>query len=76
VKQASRARKIFDWFLGISLLLLGVAGLVLPGLQGILLILAGLAVLSSHSPLARRIQDALKSRLQKVRDRVAKRGGE
>jgi uncharacterized membrane protein YbaN (DUF454 family) len=76
VKQASRARKIFDWILGISLLLLGVAGLVLPGLQGILLILAGLAVLSSHSPLARRIQDALKSRLQKVRDRVAKRGGE
>jgi len=74
VKQVSPVRKIFDWILGCSLLLLGIAGLVLPGLQGILLILAGLAVLSSHSPLARRIQDALKSRLKQVRDRVVKRG--
>ena len=74
MKQGSHARKIFDWILGVSLLLLGIAGLVLPGLQGILLILAGLAVLSSHSPLARRIQGALKSRLERIRDRVVKRG--
>lgn len=69
----SRGRRISEWIAGISLLLLGVAGLVLPGLPGILLILAGLAILSSHSQLARRAQDALKSRARRVRDRL-KRG--
>jgi uncharacterized protein YqgC (DUF456 family) len=73
VKPVSRARKAFDWVVGIALLLLGIAGLVLPGLQGILLILGGLAILSSHSKLARRVQDALKSRLRRVRDTVVKR---
>jgi drug/metabolite transporter (DMT)-like permease len=73
VKPVSRARKTFDWIAGVTLLLLGVAGLVLPGLQGLLLILGGLAILSSDSPLARRLQDALKSRLRRVRDRVLNR---
>jgi uncharacterized protein YqgC (DUF456 family) len=72
VKPVSRSRKIFDWIVGVSLLVLGIAGLVLPGLQGILLILAGLAILSSHSALARRVQDTLKARLRQVRDRVLK----
>jgi uncharacterized protein YqgC (DUF456 family) len=76
VKPVSRARKIFDWIAGVSLLLLGVAGLVLPGLQGILLILGGLAILSSHSALARRVLEALKSRLRRVRDRVMQRDPE
>jgi len=66
---------MFDWIVGISLLALGIVGLVLPGLQGILLILAGLAILSSHSALARSIQDWLKSHLRRVRDRVLKRDG-
>jgi uncharacterized protein YqgC (DUF456 family) len=69
----SRARKIFDWIAGVALLLLGIAGLVLPGLQGILLILAGLAILSSHSELARRVLAALKDRARRVRDRIVKR---
>ena len=73
MKPVSRARKTFDWIAGVTLLLLGVAGLVLPGLQGLLLILGGLAILSSDSPLARRLQDALKSRLRRVRDRVLNR---
>ena len=72
MKPVSRARKIYDWIAGVTLLLLGIAGLVLPGLQGILLILGGLAILSSHSSLARRAQEALKSRLRQVRDRVLK----
>ena len=37
------------------------------------LILAGLAVLSSHSELARRAQDALKSRARKMRDRLKRK---
>jgi uncharacterized protein YqgC (DUF456 family) len=72
LNQVSRARKLFDWILGISLLVLGLVGLVLPVLQGVLLILAGLAVLSSHSALARRIQEALKSGIRRIRDRRAR----
>jgi uncharacterized protein YqgC (DUF456 family) len=74
VKPVSRARKIFDWVAGISLLLLGIVGLVLPVLQGVLLILAGLAILSSHSALARRAHEAVKSGLRHIRDRVSRRG--
>ena len=73
MKPVSRARKVLDWIVGVSLLLLGIVGLVLPGLQGILFILAGLAILSSHSALARRVQEALKSRVARLRDRVSKR---
>jgi uncharacterized membrane protein YbaN (DUF454 family) len=74
VKPVSRARKAFDWVAGIALIALGIVGLFLPVLQGVLFILAGLAILSSHSPRARRLLDALKSRLRRVRDRVMKRG--
>ncbi len=73
MKPVSRTRKLFDWIAGISLIVLGIVGLFLPVLQGILFIFAGLAILSSHSPLARRIQDALKARLRRVRDRVLRR---
>ena len=73
MKPVSRARKVFDWILGLTLILVGLVGLVLPGLQGILFILAGLAILSSHSALARRVQEALKSRVRRLRDRVSKR---
>lgn len=72
----SRARKLFDWIAGVSLLVLGIVGLVLPGLQGILLILAGLAILSSHSAFARRLLESLKAHVRRVRDRVLKRGGD
>jgi len=74
VKPVSRARKLFDWIAGLSLIALGIVGLFLPVLQGVLFIVAGLAILSSHSPLALRILDALKARLRRVRDRVMKRG--
>jgi uncharacterized membrane protein YbaN (DUF454 family) len=73
VIPVSRSRKVFDWIAGLALLLLGVAGLVLPALPGILLILAGLAILSSHSSLARRAQDALKARARQVKDRIVQR---
>jgi drug/metabolite transporter (DMT)-like permease len=73
VKPVSKARRIFDWMAGLSLIALGIVGLVLPGLQGALLILGGLAILSSHSTLARRILDSLKSRFRQVRDHILKR---
>lgn len=69
----SRSRKLFDWIAGLALLFLGFAGLLLPALPGILLILAGLAILSSHSRLARRAQDALRSRARRIHDRIMQR---
>ena len=73
MKPVSRARKVFDWIAGLSLIVLGIVGLFLPVLQGVLFILAGLAILSSHSPLALRILEALKAWLRQARDRVFKR---
>lgn len=75
MKPVSRVRKIFDWSLGLALIGVGLVGLVLPGLQGILMIVAGLAVLSSHSPLARRINERLKGLARRARDRMAGRKG-
>jgi membrane protein implicated in regulation of membrane protease activity len=73
VKPVSRFRKIFDWSLGLALIAVGIVGLVLPGLQGILMIVAGLAILSSHWPLARRINEKLKDLARRARDRVVKK---
>jgi len=73
MKPVSRLRKVFDWTLGLALIGLGIVGLVLPGLQGILLILAGLAVLSSHSPLARRWLEKLKATARSTKDRFVGR---
>jgi len=65
-----RARVVFDWILGLSLLAVGVVGLVLPVLQGWVFILAGLAVLSSHSVRARTALEWLKAKGRAVKTRV------
>ncbi|HEX5044155.1 MAG TPA: PGPGW domain-containing protein [Candidatus Polarisedimenticolaceae bacterium] len=65
-----RVRVVFDWILGLTLLAIGVAGLVLPILQGWVFILAGLAVLSSHSVWARTALDWLKEKGRAVKTRV------
>jgi uncharacterized membrane protein YbaN (DUF454 family) len=69
----TRARVIFDWILGITLLAIGVVGFVLPILQGWIFVLAGLAVLSSHSRHARMAMDWIKRKTRNVRDRVGGR---
>jgi uncharacterized protein YqgC (DUF456 family) len=73
VTQPSTTRKIFDWITGLSLIFLGTAGLVLPVLPGVLLVIGGIAILSSHSSIARRIHSAMIDRAKRVRDRVMKR---
>jgi uncharacterized membrane protein YbaN (DUF454 family) len=56
--------------LGWTLLVLGIIGLFLPVLQGVLFILSGLALLSTHSQWARRI-------LERIREwRRSRRSGE
>ena len=71
--QPTTARKIFDWIAGVTLIVVGVAGLVLPVLPGVLFVIAGIAILSSHSALARRIHAAMASRAKRLRDRVLDR---
>ena len=65
-----KVRVVFDWILGLTLLAIGVAGLVLPILQGWVFILAGLAVLSSHSVWARTALEWLKAKGRAVKTRV------
>ena len=69
----TRARVIFDWILGLTLLAIGVVGFVLPFLQGWLFVLAGLAVLSSHSRYAKMAMDWIKGKARNVRDRIGGR---
>ena len=56
--------------LGWTLIVLGVAGLFLPFLQGILFILAGLWVLSRESEWAHRLFVRLGDRFPRARDRM------
>jgi hypothetical protein len=75
----SAARRIAVLVLGWVLVLLGIAGLALPFLQGILLILLGLLVLSRESAWARRQTERLRrrfpnadARLHRARERLAR----
>lgn len=49
--------------LGVVLVLLGIVGLFLPILQGVVMILAGLAILSGHSRRAKALMVWLKRKL-------------
>ncbi len=59
------ARLIAGW----TLVALGIVGLFLPILQGVALILAGLALLAPDVPFARRWLDWLKNRVRRLRRR-------
>jgi uncharacterized membrane protein YbaN (DUF454 family) len=67
---SSRARTVADWVIGLSLIALGVVGGFVPVLQGWVFIVAGLAVLSSHSRVARGVLDRLKRIERDLRDRL------
>ncbi|HKQ59972.1 MAG TPA: PGPGW domain-containing protein [Candidatus Polarisedimenticolaceae bacterium] len=55
-----RARQVVDWIVGLSLICIGIVGGFIPLLPGWVAVLAGLAVLSSHSSWARSILERLK----------------
>ena len=74
-KQKSRVRVTVDWILGCTLLLIGLLGFILPILQGWIFVLAGLAVLGSHSSRIDRLNRYLKSWLERIRKRLVRRGG-
>ena len=53
--------------------MLGIVGALVPVFQGWVFVLAGLAVLSSHSRWARAILDRIKGAGRKLRDKIGKR---
>lgn len=71
--RPSTVRVVFDWALGLTLLAIGVVAGPIPILQGWPFFLAGLAVLSSHSRLARVILERMKGAGRKVRDSIRQR---
>lgn len=52
---------------GVAFLLLGIAGLFLPVLQGLLFLAIGLVLLAPYIPLFARIRDALYRRFPRVK---------
>jgi hypothetical protein len=69
-RLSPRGQLIFDWVSGLLLIVIGVIGGFVPILQGWVFILAGLAILSKHSPLARRWFDRVKQMARKARQRL------
>ncbi len=70
-----RVRKIVDWVLGLVLIAAGIVGGFVPILQGWVLVLAGLAILSSHSRFAHRVYERVKTVGRGVKERIARRRG-
>ena len=68
-----RIRKAVDWTVGLTLIGVGFVAGFIPVLQGWIFVLAGLAVLSSHSPFAHRQYERLKAAGRHLRERVVDR---
>jgi uncharacterized protein len=60
------ARRLLAFITGWSFILLGIAGLFLPFLQGVLFILVGLIILSSQYAWARLLLRKLRARFPKI----------
>jgi hypothetical protein len=69
-RRLSLGTRVLTFAVGWALLLVGVAGLALPGIQGILTILVGAAVLSIASETAYRLLKKLLHRWPPVWDRI------
>ncbi len=69
-KEKSRVRVTVDWIVGCTLLLIGLLGFILPILQGWIFILAGLAVLGSHSRRIDRLNQRIRTGLHMLRKRL------
>lgn len=69
----SRLRIVLEWITGILLVVLGIIGILLPVMQGLIFLIPGLAVLSRHSELARRLRNKLEGMGRGIKDRVRRR---
>ena len=73
-----RSKRILALIAGWSFILLGIAGLFLPFLQGVLFILVGIIILSAHYAWARLLMTKLRKRFPKlgrVADQAAAKAG-
>lgn len=68
--MVSKLRKALDWTIGLILVAIGIVGFFVPILQGWIFVLAGLGVLSSHSRIAQKILERIKSAGRSIRDKV------
>jgi uncharacterized membrane protein YbaN (DUF454 family) len=66
-----RIKRLAIWWLGWGFIALGIAGLVLPILQGILFLLIGLSLLSNQSPWAQRMLQRLRDRFPAVHGKLS-----
>ena len=62
----NRLKRMAFWSLGWGFILLGIAGIFLPILQGILFILIGLSLLSTVSPRAERLLIKIRERFPRI----------
>ena len=74
-RLSPRGRVVFDWITGLVLIAIGVIGGFVPILQGWVFLLAGLAILSKHSPLARRWFERVRQMGRDVRDKLREKSG-
>lgn len=72
--MARRARQAVILVAGILVLVVGVAGIVLPAVPAVVLLPAGLAILSVEFVWARKLMVRLQTHLKKARDRCRKKG--
>jgi len=68
-----RGRVVFDWVVGLTLIAVGVVMGFIPVLQGWIFVVAGLAVLSKHSRLARRWFEKIKKAGRGARDKFRRK---
>jgi hypothetical protein len=72
ITTLAQAKRLIKIVFAFTMLLAGVAMLVLPG-PGLLVILAALAILSGEFVWARRLLDRLKSGARRAQDAVSRR---
>ncbi|MBI1882877.1 MAG: PGPGW domain-containing protein [Chlamydiae bacterium] len=63
--MTKRIRRFLKLFCGWSLLAIGIVGLFLPFLQGILMIVSGLALLATEYPWAKGWLEGIKKKIKK-----------
>ena len=74
-RLSPRGQLAFDWITGLLLIAIGVITGPVPIVQGWVFVLAGLAILSKHSPLARRWFERVRRMGRDARDKLRKKSG-
>lgn len=70
--MTTRIRKVVDWIVGLTLIAVGIIGGFIPVMQGWIFVLAGLAVLSSHSTIAHGIHERVKTWGRQVKEKLSR----